>query len=162
MTGVPMSTSCGQGDIFGKSRPGLVENVDATPKVQFMDRAKFWWKTGILAFTTLAVIPILLYQHILGATFYIGFLLVVHIGGLFIFAYGVKKDQIAPSMRGFWGRMAGLVSLGVLLYLASKGLQAGFGSTIFWISLFGIWATHTAGLLLLHLRGRNETNCPFL
>lgn len=132
------------------------------PRIEFHSRAKFWWKQFLLLSTFLALIPILLYQSELGAKVYLWFLGIVHLVGTAIFIIGVKKEDIAPSRRGFWGRVAGLVTIGLLIYLASKGLQSEFGSWLFWGSLFAVWATHTVGLLLFHLRGRHEKSCPFV
>ncbi len=133
------------------------------PRLEFHSRAKFWWKQGLLLVTFLALIPILLYRHALGANIYLWFLGVVHLIGTAIFIIGVKKEDIAPNKRGLWGRIAGLVTIALLIYLASQGLRPDdFGTAVFWWSLFLVWAIHTAGLLLLHLRGRHEKNCPFV
>lgn len=133
-----------------------------TPRIEFRNRARFWWKTGLLAVTTVALIPILLLQSEVAATIYLWTLVVIHIIGLAVFIIGVSKEDIAPSTWGFVGRLIGLVVVGGLLYLVSKGLQTDVGSAIFWVSLFLIWAVHTAGLLMLHLRGSGETKCPFV
>lgn len=114
------------------------------------------WKSAFLAVTTIALIPILLYQHKLAAGIYVGFLAVVHLGGLVVFLWGVKKEQF---QRGLWIRVSGLVILTGLLYLASKGLQA--TDAIFWLSLGAIWLLHTLGLFLLHAR-KEPLNCPFV
>lgn len=141
--------------------PAPATETAKTSRVEFRHRAKFWWKTSILAITTVALIPILLMQSELGATIYLWTLVGIHVLGLVVFAYGVSKEDIAPSTWGFVGRIIGLVVVGGLLYLVAKGLQTDVGSAIFWVSLFLIWAVHTAGLLMLHLRGNGETNCPF-
>lgn len=133
----------------------------SAPRVEFRNRAKFWWKTFILAATTIALIPIMLWQHELAATIYLWALVIIHVIGLAIFIVGVSREDIAPSTWGFVGRLIGLVTVGVLLYILSKGLQTPTAGALFWISLFLIWAVHTAGLLMLHLRGSGETSCPF-
>lgn len=112
--------------------------------------------------TFLALIPILLYQNVLGAKVYLWFLGIVHLLGTAVFIIGVRKQDIAPTRKGLWGRIAGLVTIGLLIYLASQGLQSEFGTALFWWSLFAVWAIHTAGLLLVHLRGRREASCPFV
>lgn len=133
------------------------------PSIVFHSRAKFWWKMGLLLVTFLALIPILLYQHVLGAKVYLWFLALVHVIGTAVFLVGVRKQDIAPTRRGLWGRVVGLVTIGALIYLASQGLQTEFGTALFWWSLFAVWAIHTLGLLLLHLRGRAEDKaCPFV
>ncbi len=141
----------------------LVDTTEtaAPPRVEFRNRARFWWKTFILAATTIALIPILLWQNELAATIYLWALVAIHVIGLAVFIVGVSKEDIAPSTWGFAGRIIGLVTVGVLLYIVSKGLQTPASGAVFWISLFLIWAVHTAGLLMLHLRGSKETKCPF-
>jgi hypothetical protein len=131
--------------------------------LEFHSRRKFWWKTSFLAAATIALIPILLSQHELAALIYIAFLVVIHVVGLVIFAIGVKREDIAPTRRGLWNRITGIVVAVVLLYMVSKGLQTPAESWIFWTSLFLIWFIHTAALLMLHLRGRGERRsaCPF-
>lgn len=121
-----------------------------------IDKAAIAWKSAFLAVTTVALIPILLYQHKLAASIYVIFLAVVHAVGLFVFLWGVKKEHF---QRGLWIRVSGLVILMGLLYLASKGLQA--TDTIFWFSLGAIWLLHTLGLFLLHAR-KEPLDCPFV
>lgn len=135
---------------------------DTPQGLVFNHPVRFWWKTALLAVTTLALVPILLYQSELGAQVYLWFLVVVHVVGLGIFAWGVGRHDIAPSTWGFAGRVIGLVVVSVLLYFVSKGLQGTVGGVLFWGSLFAIWALHTGGLALLHLRGARETTCPFV
>lgn len=134
---------------------------DAGPRFEFRHRARFVWKTALLLVTFLALIPILLYRDVLGAKVYLWFLVGVHAVGLVVFSWGVGRQDIAPSTRGFVGRLAGLAVVTALLYLASFGLKGAFGTALFWGSLFALWAIHTVGLVLLHLRGRREA-CPFL
>lgn len=133
----------------------------AGPRVEFRHRARFVWKTTLLLVTFLALVPILLYRDVLGAKVYLWFLVGVHAVGLAVFSWGVSRHDVAPSTRGFVGRLVGLAVVAGLLYLASKGLDSEVGSLVFWGTLFALWAIHTAGLLLLHLRGRSES-CPFL
>ncbi len=151
----------------------MEENVTATPPAQgeatgpsgwfeFRNKARFVWKTLTLLVTFLALIPILLFQHELGAEVYLWFLVLVHVIGLVVFSWGVAKEDVAPTKWGFMGRLIGLVSVGILLYFVSKGLNTDMGSLVFWGSLFGLWAIHSAGLLLFHLRGREGSNCPFI
>ncbi len=132
------------------------------PRFEFRHRARFIWKTSLLLITFVALIPILLYQDVLGAKVYLWFLIIVHVLGLGIFSWGVSRQDIAPSTWGFIGRLIGLVTVSALLFLASKGLGSEFGSLLFWGSLFSLWAIHTGGLVLLHLRGRREAGCPFV
>lgn len=130
---------------------------------EFRHKAKFVWKAVTLFITFAAVIPILLYQHEIGAQWYLAFLVAVHVIGLLVFGWGVAKEDIAPTTWGFVGRLIGLVSVGVLLYFVSKGVtDTPTGSAVFWGSLFGLWAIHTGGLLLVHLRGREGSGCPFI
>lgn len=134
----------------------------AAARFEFRHKARFVWKTAMLLITFVALIPILLYQDVLGAKVYLWFLIGVHAIGLFVFGWGVSREDIAPSTWGFVGRLLGLVSVAALLYLASKGLDSTFGSLAFWGTLFALWAIHTGGLVLLHLRGRHEKSCPFV
>lgn len=113
--------------------------------------------------TTVALVPILLWQHALAAQVYVAFLVAVHVGGLAIFALGVRRQDIAPTRRGLWVRLSGIGLLICLLSLAAKGLQGRPAAAVFWIALFAIWALHTAGLLLLHIKtDREAAACPFL
>lgn len=132
------------------------------PLLAFGNRRTFYWKTGLLAATTLALAPILLWQHAMAAQVYLVALVVVHVAGLAVIAVGAKRQDIAPGLRGFLIRLAGILALVALLGLAANGLTGTTG-TVFWSSLFAIWALHTAGLALLHLRGRRELQaCPFV
>ncbi len=132
------------------------------PRFEFRKKAQFAWKVFTLFITFLALIPVLLFQSQLGAQVYLWFLVIIHILGLVIFAIGVKKEDIAPSKWGFYGRIIGLVVTGGLLYWASQDLTSQWGSAAFWWTLFLVWAIHTGGLALLHIRGKHETECPFV
>jgi hypothetical protein len=133
-----------------------------TPRFTFMRRGQFTWKVLLLAVTTIALAPILVWKHELAATIYLIALVVVHIGGFFVVAIGAKKHHIAPDTRGLVIRVIAIVILMVLLYIVSKGLDTGTADFVFWGSLFSIWALHTLGLALLHIRGRREMAvCPF-
>lgn len=154
----------GGGAAAPPSRSAEASGAPATPAargLRFHKPRLFWFKTALLAVATIALIPILLLKHELAATIYLVFLAVVHVVGLVIFAIGVTREDIAPSMRGFWTRMAGLAFAVVLLYLVSKGLQDQTVGLVFWGSLFSIWALHTLALTMLHVRGRGEAACPF-
>ncbi len=134
----------------------------AAPRFSFHKKTQFAWKAGLLLATTIALIPILLSKDVLAAQIYLWVLVVVHVAGIFIVALGVKRHQIAPDTRGLVIRLIAIVILVALLYLASKGLDGDVAGFLFWGSLFTIWALHTAGLALLHIRGRREAAlCPF-
>lgn len=128
------------------------------------DRSLFYMKAGVLLATTVALIPILAYQSVLGAQVYVGFLVAVHVLGLAAFAYGLRREHFGQGARGLAIRIGGLVLLTALLYLASKGLSDTFGSLVFWISLTAIWVLHTAGAAMLHLRPGQSSDsfCPFV
>ena len=129
---------------------------------RFRNGRTFAWKTILLAVATFAFAPILLYESILGVQVYLAALVAVHVVGLATFAWGVTRHDIAPTRRGFIGRIGGLLFAGVFLFIAEKGLRTETGSALFWWSLFGVWAAHTIGLLLLHLRSEAEDKaCPF-
>jgi hypothetical protein len=86
----------------------------------------------------------------------------VHVAGLVVIVVGARRQDIAPGARGFVIRAVAIVLLVALLMLAADGLTS-TTSAVFWGSLFAIWALHTAGLALLHLRGRRElAACPFV
>lgn len=134
-----------------------------TARVTFERRGQFAWKATLLAATTVALIPILLSKNAIAATIYLWVLVAVHVLGLFIIGIGVKRHHIAPDRRGLYSRLAGITALVALLYLASKGLQTSVEGWLFWGSLFAIWLLHTAGLALLHIRGKRENAmCPFV
>ena len=135
----------------------------AAPKMTFERRKQFAWKTALLLATTVALIPILLLKHAWAAQAYLWILVAVHVIGLFIIGIGVKRTHIAPDTRGLVIRLIGIACLIALLYLASKGLQTSVEDVLFWGSLFAIWALHTLGLALLHIRsGREAAACPFV
>ena len=135
----------------------------ATPRLTFERRGQFAWKVGLLAATTIALIPILLLKHEWAAQAYLWILVAVHVAGLFIIGIGVKRSHIAPDTRGLVIRLTAIVLLVALLYLVSKGLQTSAEGLLFWGSLFAIWFLHTAGLALLHIRGKRENAvCPFV
>jgi hypothetical protein len=133
------------------------------PRLRFERRGQFAWKVGLLLATTLALIPILLSRNEMAATVYLWVLVGVHVAGLFIIGIGVKRHHTAPDTRGLVIRLAGITVLVALLYLASQGLKSSVEGALFWGSLFAIWALHTLGLALLHIRGRREiAACPFV
>ncbi|MEA3204383.1 MAG: hypothetical protein QOI63_2065, partial [Thermoplasmata archaeon] len=126
------------------------------------NRRTFYWKTGLLAATTLALAPILLWKSQMAAQVYLVALTIVHVAGLAVIAVGAKRQDIAPGARGFAIRLVAILALVGLLALAANGLTGATG-IVFWSSLFAIWALHTGGLALLHLRGRRELQaCPFV
>ena len=145
---------------YAPAQPPTVEQSGRA--FEFRKKAQFAWKVFTLLATFVALIPILYFQSELGAQVYLWFLVGVHILGLAVFLVGVKKEDIAPSKWGFYGRLIGLAVTGVLLFWAAKGLQTELGTAAFWWSLFLIWAIHTGGLALLHIRGKHETTCPFV
>ncbi|MGB1698267.1 MAG: hypothetical protein ACPHK8_07695 [Thermoplasmatota archaeon] len=122
----------------------------------FHKRTQFYWKIALLGITTVALIPILYFEHELGAKVYLWFLVIVHLLGLVLVFWHVDKEDIAPDRRGLIGRTMGLVTMGVLLYFISKGIGTGLGSTIFWLAFFASWLLHTAGVALMHIRTRRE------
>ncbi|MGB1586510.1 MAG: hypothetical protein ACPHID_05635 [Thermoplasmatota archaeon] len=146
----------------------MAQQTEATPdgpRFEFRKKAQFAWKVFTLFITFVALIPVLYFQDALGAQVYLWFLVGVHVIGFIIFGIGVKKEDIAPSKWGFWGRMIGLVTTALLLYWASQILDTdpdALQTMAFWWTLFAIWAIHTGGLALLHIRGRRETACPFV
>lgn len=133
------------------------------PRVSFERRGQFYWKTALLAATTISLVPILLAKQVVAAQVYLVALAFVHLAGLAIIAIGVKRQHIAPDRRGLVIRLIGITALVLLLWLAAKGLRTSFGEFLFWGSLFAIWALHTLGLALLHVRsGREVAACPFV
>lgn len=136
----------------------------AAPRITFERRGLFAWKSALLLATTVALIPILLMKNAWAAQVYLWALVVIHIVGLAVIAIGVKRTHIAPDTRGLVIRLVGIAILIGLLYIASKGLQTSAQDFLFWGSLFAIWALHTVGLALLHIRSGRETAaaCPFV
>jgi hypothetical protein len=136
----------------------------AARRITFERRGQFAWKSALLLATTVALIPILLLKHAWAAQVYLVILVVIHLVGLAIIGIGVKRTHIAPDRRGLVIRLVGIAFLVALLYVASKGLQTSTEDLLFWGSLFAIWALHTVGLALLHVRSGRETAaaCPFV
>ena len=133
------------------------------PRFTFQRRGQFAVKVGLLLATTIALVPILLMKNEWAATIYLWALITVHVLGIVVVAVGVKRHHIAPDRRGLLIRVVAIVLLLGLLYLASKGLDTDAEGWLFWGSLFAIWALHTLGLALLHIRGRREMAvCPFV
>lgn len=133
------------------------------PKMTFERRGQFAWKVGLLAATTVALVPILLMKNEWAATIYLVALAIVHVAGLVVIVVGTKRHHIAPDTRGLAIRLVAIAILLALLYLASKGLSTSTEGYVFWGSLFAIWLLHTAGLALLHIRGARENAvCPFV
>lgn len=130
----------------------------------FYQRRQFALKTILIAVTTVAFIPILLYKAEMAAVIAIALLIIAHVAGAVVIAIGVKRHQIAPDRRGMVIRLVGLVVLVLLIWLAATGLSGhDLSSAVFWSALFAIWALHTIGLALLHLRSRREQSvCPFV
>jgi ABC-type transport system involved in cytochrome c biogenesis permease component len=148
---------------FPASPPDGVHGHAGPRRLVFTDRATFLWKTTLLAVTTVALVPILLWQHELAAKVYLWALVVVHVAGIFVVGIGVRRHQIAPDRRGLYIRLLAIAILIALLYLAAQGLEGKVGGVLFWGSLFAIWALHTLGLVLLHLRSQREQRlCPFV
>lgn len=133
------------------------------PGFQFTRRRQFVWKTVLLAATTLSLVPILLMKSEEAAMWWLIALIVVHVVGIAILIAGTKRHHIAPDRRGLAYRVVAIVILSALLYLLGKGVtKYQVGDIVFWGILFAIWAAHTAGLLLLHVRTRREAKaCPF-
>jgi hypothetical protein len=136
----------------------------AAPRMTFERRGLFAWKSALLLATTVALIPILLMKSAWAAQVYLWVLVAIHVIGLGIIAIGVKRTHIAPDTRGLVIRLVGIAFLVALLYVASKGLQTSAQDFLFWGSLFAIWALHTIGLALLHIRSGRESAaaCPFV
>ena len=135
----------------------------AAPRLSFERRGQFAWKSALLLATTVALIPILLLKSAWAAQVYLWVLVAVHVVGLAIIGIGVRRTHIAPDRRGLVIRLVGIAFLVGLLYVASQGLQTSAEDFLFWGSLFAIWALHTVGLALLHIRsGREAAACPFV
>ncbi len=140
-----------------------MEAASGGPRFHFTDRKRFYWKVALLAATTIALVPILLLKDQGLADLYLWVLVAVHVGGVFIVVIGVKRQQIAPDARGLVIRLVAIALLIGLLYISSLGLRNATLDWVFWGSLFAIWALHTAGLALLHIRGSREAAlCPFV
>lgn len=141
-----------QVDMPTSQAPGLMESLTfAKPK-------QFAWKTALLAIVTVALAPVVLWRHELAAQVYLGALVVIHVGALVIFVRGVQRKDIAPSAFGLFWRATGLAVAVALL----ASLRLVPDSPLFWPTLVGIWAVHTAGLALLHVRAKEGAGCPFL
>jgi len=142
---------------------GTSNSGSGAPRWVFSRPRQFAWKTALLAATTVSLVPILLWQHVLAAKIYLAALIVVHVVGIGIIAIGVRRHDIAPDRRGLVIRLVGITLLVALLYLASGGVRSTASGLVFWGALFAIWALHTLGLALLHLKGRREAAaCPFV
>lgn len=133
------------------------------PGLSFERRRTFAWKTLLLGATTVSLIPVLLAKQVMAAQVYLVALVLVHVAGIAVIAVGVKRSHIAPDRRGLAIRVIGIALLIGLLALAARGLRSSAADLVFWGSLFAIWALHTLGLALLHIRsGREAAACPFV
>lgn len=115
------------------------------------------WKSVILLVTTLAFVPILLWQHELAASVYVGALVLVHVVGLGVLI--ARSGDWWKDKRALGWRLGGIALLTVLLAIVGKGLTGTTGG-LFWGTLGLVWVLHTAGAVLLHLRGEARS-CPF-
>jgi hypothetical protein len=132
------------------------------PRISFAKPRQFYWKTALLAVSTIALVPILLAKSEVWARVYLVLLIAVHLVGPVIMLWGASWRQMASNPRTLALRALGVILLLGLLVLASKGVQDTTRGTLFWGSLFAIWALHTGALALLHIRGREaSTSCPF-
>ena len=140
-----------------------VEELAGPAGMQFLRRRTFLWKTLLLGATTVSLVPVLLAKQVLAAQVYLVALVLVHVAGIVVIAVGVKRTHIAPDRRGLVIRLVGIGLLIGLLALAARGLRSSAADLVFWGSLFAIWALHTLGLALLHIRsGREAAACPFV
>lgn len=149
------------------SQTAHVANPPASPpssgRLVFGDRRKFYWKVAILLVTTVALVPIMLYKDQLWSGIYLVFLAIVHVGGIVVIVVGTKRHQIAPTRSGLLWRLAALAVILALLGLLASGVNTSVASFTFWGSLFAIWALHTGGLAILHIKGQRENAlCPFV
>jgi hypothetical protein len=124
----------------------------------FAKKRQFAWKTTLLAAVSLGLGVVVLSKEAVVAQLYLGLLVAVHVAGLAMFAIKVDRRDIAPSRFGLLWRATGLAVMLALLTLIR--LQP--DSAVFWPSLGAIWAIHTAGLSVLHLRAVEGAPCPFL
>jgi hypothetical protein len=147
-----MATS--QADMAQK-RPAPTGWLDS---LEFAKPKEFAWKTALLAITTVAIAPVVLWKDALAAQVYLGALVVIHVGALVVFARGVQKKDIAPTPFGLFWRVTGLAVM--IALLATIKLVP--DSPWFWPTLGAIWALHTAGLALLHVRAKDGVGCPFI
>ena len=134
----------------------------AVPRLAFAKPRQFYWKSALLLVSTVALVPILLAKDGMWARIYLVLLVAVHILGPVIMLWGASWRQMMANPRTLALRTLGIAILLGLLVVASKGVQGGVQGTLFWGSLFSIWALHTGALALLHIRGREAaTSCPF-
>ena len=132
----------------------------ARPTPRLADKKAMAWKVAILAVTTLAFVPVLLSRNEHAGTWYVAALVAVHVAGLAVLLWKTPKGTWNLRDPAMWLRIAALGILALLLSWVGKGLTEASG-TMFWLLLAGIWLLHTAGVVLLHLRGR-DLACPFL
>jgi hypothetical protein len=126
--------------------------------VTFAHKQRFAWKSALLAALTLALAPVVLWKHALAAQLYLGLLVAIHVGALGVFIVRTRREDIAPSAFGLFWRAVGLAVAVALLTM----LRLVPDSPWFWPSLAGIWAVHSAGLALLHVRAVDGATCPFI
>ena len=139
-----------------------VATEPGAPAFSFTRGRQFFWKTLLLGATTVLFVPVLLYRDVLWAKVSLLALIAVHVAGGVVIAVGNKRHHIAPDRRGLAIRLIGITALALLIWLAAQGLDTSLGPLVFWSALFAIWALHTLGLLMLHVRSRRESAaCPF-
>lgn len=126
--------------------------------IAFAKKRQFAWKSAVLAVVSLGLGVVVLSKHAFAAQLYLSLLVIVHVAGLALFALRVERRDLAPSWFGLFWRLTGLAVMLALLTMIR--LQP--DSPYFWPSLGAIWAIHTAGLSVLHLRAVEGASCPFL
>lgn len=115
------------------------------------------WKTVLLAASTLAFVPVLLSKSAMAGAIYVAALVAVHVIGLVVIVAASGKSLWADK-RGLLWRLGGIALLSVLLAIVGKGLTTTTGA-LFWGTLILVWALHTVGAVIFHVRG-DPRACP--
>lgn len=115
------------------------------------------WKTALLALTTAAFVPVLLSKSAIAGGIYVALLVAVHAIGLVVIVAANGKELWADK-RGLAWRLVGIVFLSILLALVGKGLTTTTG-TLFWGTLIAVWALHSVGAVIFHIKG-DPRACP--
>ncbi len=132
--------------------------MDAEGRRWAIERPKaLLWKTVLLAVTTLAFVPVLLSKSAIAGAIYVAALVAVHVIGLVVILAASGKSLWADKRALLW-RLAGIVVLSVLLAIVGKGLTTTTGA-LFWGTLILVWALHTVGALIFHVKG-DPRACP--
>lgn len=139
--------------MFGFLEPAVDSDLPLGRTGLVLERQrKFVRKTVTLTLAIVILAPLIWWKSALGATIYLGALVVIHVFALAVFLHRIDWRSLSANKWGLTVRVVGLLTFGVLLGM----LRYDPASDLFWVSLTLLWGYHVASLALLHVRHRVE------